>query len=163
MSIYLVSEDDLFNWVSKKAGRKLTANELIISPPIVNPDVDHPENSKIRVTVKREVADLTGSEVLWYNRLDLAVLANYPHPDYPPVGALGASVYSLLTLIRNSMGIEFTTRDLEETFVEPNGARGKLLLKAKPTSVGWIGEHYLELAEKPSLATLFTSDKIFWS
>lgn len=163
MSIYLVSEVDLLNWVSKKAGQKLTATDVDISTPVVNTDPEHPENSKIRVTVKRTHATLKGSEVVWYNRLDLSVLANYPKPDYPPVGSLGASVYSLLTLIRNSMGIEFTTRDLEETFVEPNGARGKLLLKAKSTSVGWVGEHYLELADKPSLATLFTSDKIFWS
>lgn len=163
MSIYLESETDLLAWVSKKAGQKIEAADVVFSPPVVNPDVEHPENSKIRMTAVQNHPTLAGSEVLWYNRLDLAVLENYPAPDYPPVAGVGTSVYELIPKIRNAMGIEFTERDLVETFVEPNGVYGRVLLKAKPTSVGWIGEHYLDMAERPSITTLFKSDKILWS
>lgn len=163
MSIYLESEVDLLNWVSVKAGATLLAKDVVFSKPFVNDNPANTKNTKIRMTMLQSSTTYKGSHVLYYDRLNLSGLANFPVPDYPPISSVGESVYTLLQKIRNSMGVVFTERDLVETFVEDDGEAGRILLKAKPDSVGWIGEYYLELAPKPPLAGLFKSDKINWS
>jgi hypothetical protein len=72
-------------------------------------------------------------------------------------------VYALLQKLRNSFGIFFSEADLEETFVVDDGAYGKVLLKAKADSIGWVGEYTLSLAGKIPLADLFKTSSINWS
>lgn len=163
MSIYNDSRLDLVAWINKKAGTKFGLADVILSKPVVNSDAGATTNSKIRVTIHRTTASWKGTVVLGYNRLTLANIANYPRPKYPPRAALGSSVYDLLPKLRNTYGIYLTSDDLEETFVEDNGAFGRVLLKAKADSVGWIGEYMLVLADKVPLADLFRTKSINWS
>lgn len=164
MSIYQESKADLVAWISKKAGVTFAWSDFTFSNPAVNdnPAVSN-KNTKIRATLKPEKVGYKGSTVVYYDRLSLAKLADFPAPDYPPTGGVGQSVYELLTRIRTSMGIVLTADDLEETFVEDDGANGKVLLKAKATSVGWTGQFYLVFAPKPSFASLFKTNSIDWS
>jgi hypothetical protein len=164
MSIYQESKVDLVAWINKKAGVTFAATDFIFSPPAVN---DNPatstKNTKLRITVVPERAGYKGTSVIYYDRLSLAKLADFPVPDYPPTGGVGQSVYDLLARIKTATGIPFTSDDLEETFVEDDGANGRVLLKAKATSLGWIGQFYLVLGAKPSFAALFKTDSINWS
>ena len=163
MSIYQVSKADLVGWVNKKAGMTFAEADLIFSPPIVNPDPVPVKNTRIRVTVAASRAGYQGTAVVDYDRLSLANLANFPVPDFPPTGGIGQSVYDLLGRIKSSTGISFTTDDLVDTQVEEGGTNGKVLLKAKPTSLGWTGEFYLLLGAKPQFSKLFKSNAINWS
>lgn len=163
MSVYQTSEADVASLFSKKVGVTIPEADLIFSAPKVNDNPAHPENSQIRLTVKPTNATYKGSEVFFYNRLDLAHLASYPAPDYPPVSPQGTSVYALLQAIKNSAGISFTTNDLVETFVQGDDPNMTILLKAKDTSVGWIGEFNLPLGVRPLLSSIFVRDTITWS
>lgn len=164
MSVYLESKADVIGLFLKKTGLSIPEADLIVSLPKVNDNPDRPEDSQIRVTVGPANASYSGSEVFYYDRLNLARLVNYPAPDYPPMAGIGLSVYSLLSQIKGSMGLQFTRDDLVETFtVSTGGAGGSVLLKAKPTSVGWSGEFNLPLGVKPLLSSIFANDTIIWS
>lgn len=163
MSIYNDSRLDVLAWFNKKAGTKFALSDVIFSKPIVNTDVGATLNSKIRVTMARTTASYKGTVVVAYNRLNLANIANYPTPKYPPQAPLGTSVYDLLQKLRNSYGIYLTQDDLEETFVTDDGAYGRVLLKAKADSVGWVGEYTLVLSSKIPLIDLFKTTSINWS
>ena len=162
MSIYSTSKADLLDLVKQLTSVTFLDSDLIFSPPKVNADVTKVENTQIRMTIAASNASFEGSDVLFYNRLDLARLANYPAPDYPPLSQTGTSVYTLLPAIKSSMGLDFTTDDLVETIVTNPGTGEVILLKAKPTSLGWVGEFTLPLGVKPLLSSIFVSDTINW-
>lgn len=163
MSVYQTSEADIVGLFNRKTGQTVVRNDLVFGTPVVNTDVGHPENTKLKISVSPSHATLEGSEDFYVNRLDLARLSSYPAPDYPPSSNVGTSVYALLAGIKSSMGLDFTQADLVETFVTADGENGYILLQAKPTSIGWIGEFNLPLGAKPLLSTLFTRDYILWS
>lgn len=163
MSVYQTSQVDLLDLFNAKVGLNFAASALIFSTPKVNDDPSNPANTQIRVSVSPSNASYAGSEVFFYNRLDLARLANYPAPSYPPKGALGVSVYTMLADIKTSMGLDFTTDDLEETVTTGTVNDTVILLKAKPTSLGWIGQFSLPLGKKPLLSSTFTKDFIDWT
>lgn len=162
MSIYNDPKLDILAWVNKKTGVTFLQTDLIFSTPKANAQGVTP-NTKLRVTVSNDHPDYNGTVVIDYHRLVLSNLANFPVPDYPPTAVVGASVYSLLQKIRDSMGIYFTQDDLEETFVTDNGSHGEVLLKAKDTSLGWVGEFPLLLGGKRAFSTLFRFKQINWS
>lgn len=163
MSIYNDSRLDVLAWFNKKAGTKFSLADVIFSKPVVNTDAGATLNSKIRVTMARTAAGYKGTVVVAYNRLNLANIANYPTPKYPPQASVGTSVYDLLQKLRNSYGIYLTRDDLEETFVTDDGAYGRVLLKAKADSVGWVGQYTLVLSSKIPLIDLFKTTSINWS
>ena len=162
MSVYLESKADVHAAFLKKTGLSVPLADFIFSQPAVNDDPTFPQNTKIRLTLKQSAAGYYGSEVFYYNRLALSRLGSYPAPDYPPLGNEGASVYTLLNAIKSSMGLSFTQDDLVETFVVGTAPNQTVLLKAKPTSVGWTGEFNLPMGSPPLLSTLFSNNTIDW-
>lgn len=163
MSIYQESKVDVFNLLSKKAGVVISSTDFNVSLPAVNNDAAYPnQNTKIRLSPKPANTTYSGSVLLRYNRLSLNELANRPVFRYPPISSVGTSVYSLLSAIKTATGLNFTQDDLEETFVTESGDTGAVLLKAKETSLGWVGQYQLILGNKPQISTLFNSDTINW-
>jgi len=164
MSVYTESRADVIDLFLKKTGLSIPTADLIVSRPKVNDDPARPTtNTQVKFTVADTNASYSGSEVFHYNRLDLARLANYPAPDYPPITNVGVSVYALLTQIKNAMGLSFTPDDLVETFVTGTEGNTSILLKAKTTSLGWIGEFNLPLGVPPLLSSIFVKDFVLWS
>lgn len=163
MSVYLESKADIIAAFLKKTGLSIPAADLILSTPAVNDNPAFTQNTKIRISIAPTNASYQGSEIFYYNRLPLPNLASYPAPDYPPVADVGTSVYSMLPAIKSSMGLDFTTSDLEETFATSTNGNGFVLLKAKLGSHGWLGEYNLPLGVKPLLSTIFATDYINWS
>lgn len=163
MSVYNTSEDDLVGLFNKKTTLAVVRSDLIFGVPEVNLDSSKARNTKIRIAIRMDHPSLAGAEDFYIDRLDLSRLSSYPAPGYPPISPVGTSVYSMLGKIKSSMGLDFTTADLVETFVTEGGEAGYILLKAKPTSLGWIGEFNLPLGSKPLLSSLFVRDYILWS
>lgn len=162
MSVYQKSKDDLLDLFKIKVGVAFSESYLAFSEPKVNDNPAKTENTQIRISLTSDHPTHTGSEVFYYNRLDLARLASYPAPAYPPTVGLGVSVYTILTDIKNAMGLDFTQDDLVETFTVGTVIDSTVLLKAKPTSLGWIGEFTLPLGQKPLLSSSFVKDYIDW-
>ena len=162
MSVYLESKADIHAAFLKKTGLSIPLADLYFSRPAVNGNPAITQNTAIRLTILPTNASYQGSEVFYYNRLNLAQLANYPAPDYPPITTVGTSVYALLQAIKSSMGLSFTKDDLEETFVTGTESASFVLLKAKANSLGWTGQFNLPLGQPPLLSALFNRDTIDW-
>lgn len=163
MSVYNTSEDDLVGIFNKKTTLTMLRSDLIFGTPQVNADSSKARNTKIRIAVRLDHPTVSGAEDFYFDRLDLARLSSYPAPGYPPIAPVGTSIYSMLDKIKTSTGLDFRTDDLEETFVVEGGDAGIVLLKAKSTSIGWIGEFNLPLGAKPLLSSQFVRDYILWS
>lgn len=163
MSVYLESKADIHAAFQKKTGLSIPLADLIFSKPAVNDNPAFPQNTKVRITISPNNATYQGSEVIYVNRLNLANLANYPAPDYPPVAGAGTSLYAIFPDIKTNMGLTFTTDDLEETFVTSANGRESVVLKAKANSLGWTGQFTLPLGVKPLLSSIFARDFILWS
>lgn len=163
MSMYQEGRADIVSYVNKKGGTTFTVSDFVFSVPQAQAQ-GAAKNTKVRLTLIPTHATFKGSLVFDYNRLDLAGMSNIPRPAFPPVGTIGQSVYTLLQKIRNSYGVLLTQDDIEDTLIQDDGEAGRVLLKAKPNSYGWIGEYTLILAYKPALSTLFTrGTTVNWS
>lgn len=163
MSMFLEARTDIVAYVNKKGGTKFTVDDFRFSAPQAQAQ-GAAKNTKVRLTLRTLHPTFQGSVVFDYNRLDLVGFSNIPTPFAPPSGTPGQSVYTLLQKIRNAYGVFLTQDDLEDVAIQDDGANGRVLLKAKANSHGWIGEYLLVLAAKPALSTLFTrGTTVNWS
>lgn len=162
MSIYQESRVDLVGLVSLTVGITYSVTDLQFGTPKAPAVGETVKNTKVGWRLVPS-APQKGQGSLFYDRLDLGHLGTYPPPDFPPNSPPGTSVYDMFSAIQASNGITFTADDLEETFVTVDGHQYSVLLKAKPTSLGWFGQHLLILRAPPQLSTAFTSNRIFWS
>jgi len=99
-----------------------------------------------------------GRSKVYYDRLDLSQLGNFTFTknSVDP----NVSVYTVLDIIRNMIGVTFTQDDLVDHQVEEMGSMIQVMLEAKPTSLGFTGSYTLQLASYPDISTLFTSNAL---
>jgi hypothetical protein len=165
MSVYQDSASDIILLAASKSALALTAADITVSAPTVNSDSGHTQNTKVRLTALAGSTLTRGTEVVYLNRLDLAIMANYP-TEYTKLltGAAGQSVLTMLTKIRDIKGITFLASDLVDNAVVADGSGNlTVVLQAAATSKGWTGTYTLACNPKPQLSTLFATDIINWS
>lgn len=153
--------DDLAALLSDRAGVTFTAAQLSFSKPKATTQGESLRNTKVRATVLDTTPGYTGNVVLYYDRLDLSTF-NVPWALYLSfMAVVDAPVSTLLDKVRDTLGVVFTTDDLEETVVTDDGNGNlSLLLKAKATSLGWTGQFTLSLKSFPNIATAFSGDSM---
>lgn len=97
-------------------------------------------NTAIRITAKPGSA-YQGTRTLTYDRLKLESLTANNVPGFRCSAYNITSVHALLPMLLYWTGIQFTTDDLEDLPLTDNGDNTKnTTLKAKTTSLGWVGE-----------------------
>lgn len=165
MSIYQKPIDDLIALVNAKNGTTFTAAQLPIKALRPTPAGESTKNTKIMFEALSTDPNWRGTKILYYDRLNLADLGNLP--SFLPNGRFRTSINpglkasALLAEIRNSVGVQFDMTDIEDTtaIADQNNA-SDLLLKAKPGSLGWVGEFVLKFATPPNISTAFFSSNL---
>lgn len=158
MSIYQKPLDDLALLLSTAAGVAITSSHFTIRGFKAVTDPSY--NTKVNVLFNA-TAPIAGDKTFMYNRLSLASLINLntmraTRRSVTPVGQ-GVSVYTLFPELRDTLGIQFDTNELEETFAADDGVGISIKLKAKTTSLGWVGEYIQTFSYNPNIATAFFS------
>lgn len=98
------------------------------------------KNTAMRVTAK-EGLPFAGTKVCTYNRFDLAALTPANFPGLKCAAYSVDSVADLFPMLAYWNGIQFSSDDLEDLPLVDNGdGTQTATLRAKATSVGWIGE-----------------------
>lgn len=159
MSIYQTSNDDLALLISAAVGTTVLSTHYTILGITPTPAGESTYNTKIRIKFVSP-SIYSGEKTLYFDRLNLADLSHlHPFTDgrLKSGAASGLSVYSLFTSLRDGLGINFTTTDLEETFATPDEVACQVVLKAKSTSLGWYGEYTVKMSSYPNFSVLFFS------
>lgn len=132
-----------------------SANLIFGKPSELLDDVRGDTQVNVRGVQDSEFANLTTK--VYYSRIDLGTLFS---GDYQPTinGLSQASLYKLLPIINQSLGIHFTERDLEDIDIATLGEGRELTLelRAKPGSLAYKG--FTTLIFKRDL--VYLSDKI---
>lgn len=161
MSIYQKSFDDLILAINAKTGTTFLAAQLQATSVRPTKVGESAFNTKIRID-SPSTSIYRGGKVFYYDRLDLAGFSNFgtflPSGRYRTAINAGAKVSELLNDLRDSIGVTFDMTDLEDnvTYIDESGGCS-VLLKAKPGSVGWIGEFALKFAVPPNIINAFFS------
>ncbi len=158
MSIYQDSAAELAALVSQAAGTTVTAAQMTFTTPTVVIGGESTKNTKLWAICNAD-APVKGRKVVFYDRLNLADLSHF---GFEPLSIdAGVSVYTVLDVIRDSIGITLTAADLEETTtVEDEDENVSVLLKAKATSLGYTGEYIFVAKPWPHISTVFSSDQL---
>jgi len=100
-------------------------------------------NTAVKVTAAS--AQYQGSQVILYNRLDLAQLANLPGVSKLAVNN-PSTTWDILPQLAYYLGIAFTQSDLQNLPITLNGdGTGQVQLAADPNSLGWQGSVMLNV------------------
>lgn len=163
MSVYLSTKTDILAVLSAAAGVTLVDADLTLGP--VTPTVvgdNTPANSKMIVWISPSNASYKGGRQVFFDRLNLAdcsKIPQWPQDTFP----VGTSVYSMFASLKSSLGINFDTSDLVETFVTVDTGVYSVMLQAKSDSLGWIGQYKFILPTPPQLSTAFNNNILQWS
>lgn len=154
----VTSEDlvrDLINSQQLLPHQATSKNLIFGKPSELLDDVRGDTQVNIRGVQDSEFANLTTK--VYYSRIDLGTLFS---GDYQPTvnGLSQTSLYRLLPIINQSLGIHFTERDLEDIDITTMGEGQELTLelRAKPGSLAYKG--FTTLAFKRDL--VYLSDKV---
>jgi hypothetical protein len=165
VSIYQKPIDDLLALINAKNTTTFTAAQIQIKAMRPTTVGESTKNTKVIFEARSTDTTWRGVKSLYYDRLDLAnlgkIVSFLPNGRYRAAVNPGLSAASMLAEIRNSVGIQFDMTDIEDTttvLAENNACN--LLLKAKPGSVGWIGEYVLKFATPPNILTAFFSPNL---
>lgn len=158
MSIYQKSKDDLALAISASMGKVIIASHFNILGIRPTPAGQSERNTKIAIEMSTTSA-YTGRKIFYYDRLDLANFAKLR--SFPPGGQSRLRVgrdlnaHDILDTIRDALGVNFNVLDIENntTIAYPGGT--SLLLKAKPESLGWVGEYTLKFKDIPDISEAF--------
>lgn len=162
MSIYQTALDDIAAMLvaagaTGMTGSGTTVMQLKPTPaPGGVPEDSH--NTKAVIYAANSNTTYKGSTIVYYDRLNLAMLANLAPLDrtkYTQIADVGVSVYTMLDLIRDAIGIQFTTDDLVDTQTVAGANGTDVTLTAKSTSVGWYGTVTLSFSGLPNIINAF--------
>lgn len=157
MSIYQTPSDDLALLISAAVGTSVPSTHYTITGLIPTPAGESTYNTKIRVKFVSP-SIYSGEKTLYYDRLNLADIGNlHPFTDgrIKSQAGPGTSLYILFQNLRDSLGIQFDTNELEETFGVDDGAGISFVLKAKPKALGWVGTHTQKFSYYPNIVNAF--------
>lgn len=146
MAIYQPAKDVILAAVNAQNSLSIKATDVVFSAPKDIRGTDKGtitgKNTQIKLTAAPVGSGWSGKKNVTYNRLDLADLVTLIGDTL----IMGSSVQMLhdgLIGLNNRYGFIFDTGDLDNTEVEwaADGATGKVMLRAKADSVGWIGAY----------------------
>ena len=165
MSTYQKSFDDIVSLINAKATLMLTASQLNILGMIPTPAGESTYNTKMRVSVISTDPTWRGEKTFYYDRLNLArfgdLLTFLPEGRLRIPANLGVSSYALFSELRDALGVQFETTEIEDTTTYLDSNDGvSLLLKAKPKARGWTGEFIVKFKNPPNIATAFYSTNL---
>lgn len=159
MSIYQTSNDDLALLISAVVGTSVLSTHFTVLGIIPTPAGESTYNTKIRIKFITP-SNYIGEKTFYYDRLNLADLEHL-HPftngRLKARGGPGLSVYSLFPALRDGLGINFTTADLEETIATEDDVAAQVVLKAKASSPGWYGSYTAKMSPYQNFSVLFFS------
>lgn len=162
MSYYQNPKTSLVGYVSSLAAITIPEADVTftnVKPASAEEITKHGRNSRCVINFVPTSTVASGSSYLWFDRLDLAILAKMVL--VPRSADLGNSVYDLLADIKAMTAIPFTSDDLVETFVTDLGnGKFNLVLTAKPTSIGWIGTVNIPFNPVPDISTAFKANTL---
>ncbi len=113
-----------------------------VSPP---PGSSAVYNTAITVTANNVAAPYQGDYDFYYNRLDFAELESMVDFYIRSPGV--ATSHDVIDPLNRRFGLSLTTDDIELLDTVDMGGYYEVLIKAKTTSIGWIGEATLRLSE----------------
>lgn len=134
------SLNDLVRAINAANGTSFLTTDLSFSNPKVVAGTWQGNNSDRNTAIKAVAAApaYQGSQVVLYNRLDLAQLANFPGWKLKLNNP--AQTYDALPQLKYYFGIAFAQADLQNLSVTVGGdGSGTLNLVADPNSLGWQG------------------------
>lgn len=148
MSTYQIpSLTDLLNAINAANATTFAATDLSFSNPKVVSGTWQGLSSDRNTAVKATAASAgyQGSQVVLYNRLDLAQLANLPGIQNLAVSN-PTHTYDILPQLLYYTGIQFVQGDLQNLPISLNGdGTGQVQLSANPNSLGWQGSVMLNV------------------
>ncbi len=147
------SKISLITWINQTNNVNLDPEMVLFSPPFPTENTFRAEttdrNTIIRITARKEYDQYRGSAILLYNRLDIAKLNQLI--DVTLETNDPQTTHDLLIPLWRRYGIILTEEDiLDEPLVnisETPEAENRVLLKAHPSSLKWIGEFEVVLLE----------------
>lgn len=149
MSYQLPDQDSILSYANTLNGTSFKVGDVTFSnPQVVNGtwrEQATAKNSAVRL-VGVPAKGYQGRQVLLYDRLNVASLANIP--GFRVLADQPATVHDLLENIQLYTGVQFSVDDLEDTpvFIDTDSKR-KAVLTAKTTSLGWIGSLQVEVLQ----------------
>lgn len=160
MSTYQTLIDDITPSLTTLAGGTSMTNVFDILAIVPSTTVAG-YNSKMRIRAKASDPTYTGFKDVYFNRLDLGDLGKLLVNCARAQLAIGVQLYSVLDVIRDQVGIRFTTADLNDatTVLEADGTVSVLLV-AKSTSQSWLGSYKLIMQDTPTLASYFYTNQL---
>jgi len=151
MPILATAEEILIKEINLENGLDLSVDDIVFGPPQVpTKDEDvakaNGHNSMVRLQALA-TASAIGYTTVYYDRIDFADLFTPPDGNSPlRVPARLDSVFTthqVLELINQFYGLRLRPSDVEDATI--NRSNWQVLLKATPTSLGWIGEQTVQL------------------
>lgn len=149
MSYQLPDQDSILSYVNTLNATAFKVGDVTFSnPQVVNGtwrEQATSKNSAVRL-IGVEAKGYAGRQVVLYDRLSIASLANIP--GFRVMADNPATVHDLLTSIQLYTGVQFSTDDVENTavFIDTDSKR-KAVLTAKPNSLGWVGSLQVEVLQ----------------
>jgi uncharacterized protein (UPF0264 family) len=163
VSLYQNSNDDLSAMISAAAGVTVaTADYTIlgIRATTTAEQTQYGKNTKIAIQMNAS-STLRGQMSLYYDRLNLASLANFT--PYLLSSDVNVDISQLLTTIRDMYGILFTMADLADAQTQDDGTGTggtTLVLTALAGSYGYTGTVTIHFAPLPNIGTAFYSPQL---
>jgi hypothetical protein len=161
MAIYQDSASVLLAGINSANSLTIKATDFVYSAPkdIRNTDkgIATGKNTQIKITADGVAGSTwSGKKNVTYNRLrveDIVVLLG----DTLAIGPSNATLFNALVGLNQRYGFVFAQSDLLDAEIEWNAEKtsGKLLIKANPTSIGWMGEYKFNIVKGDE--TLVTS------
>lgn len=135
----------------------LDHRELILSPVFPKEDI---RTTQLRLTTTGEY-QYRGSEILTYERLDLAYLDTlfFTIPRFYP---RNGTLYSVLPDLADGIGIRFDEEDVFDAVITEAEGLFTVNLVAKPGSYRWFGEYVLRFRDLPRLDSIIDYDHVTW-
>lgn len=138
MALYTRPLDAILLAIKKLNKVTLVENQYIIGAPVQLEVPTEELNTELSITAIVPDSPYEGSVPVQFKRLDLAEL-NVLIP-VPIAGVNFVTTMDVALKMNQQFGLNFTANDIETTPLELVNGAGTALLKAKPESLGWIGE-----------------------
>lgn len=156
-SIYLTPAADLDALITALTGVTLTGTYELIDGPTATTGGD-PTSKNTKITLEMtDTSIYKGTQILYYDRLDLAALADFSY--YQTRGwVVGESILSQLTALRDLTGINFTSSDLtDQEVTSPSTGVASIPLTAASGSLGFINSVVLAAITVIPLSSVFST------
>lgn len=158
MSIYQTAKDDIALALTASTGLTITSAMFTIAAFRPTIGQESPRNTKAHIIFTAD-SPVRGETDVYYDRLDLAGLLAIRNKIAPPATTLadGVSLYAIFNQVRDEYGVSLTTDDVLDAVSYFEGPSCKIQIKAKPTSLGWIGDSVILFGTAPLISSAFTT------